>query len=63
MLCAGNADDGKNACEQDVGGPIVEGSTVVGIVAWRERCGRAGYPGLYTDVAAVRDWITEITGV
>lgn len=60
MMCAGYASGGKDACNLDTGGPLVEDSTVVGIVTWRKGCGLSGYPGVYTDVAAVKDWITQI---
>lgn len=58
MLCAGSQ---SGACEMDNGGPLTEGSVVVGIVSYRHGCDVVGYPGLYTDVAAVRDWIIQTT--
>lgn len=63
MLCAGYESENKGACRMDTGGPLVENATVVGIVTYRESCEVTGYFGIYTDVAAVRDWITQITGL
>lgn len=64
MLCAGYQEGGSDACKLDDGGPLVEGSTLVGIVSWRGvKCGEPGYPGIYTDVGALRGWIGQITGL
>lgn len=63
MLCAGYASGGKDACQNDSGGPLVEDSTIVGIVSWGNGCAQADYPGVYTDIGALRGWITEATGV
>lgn len=64
MMCAGyESGDSKGACDKDTGGPLIENTTVVGIITWRQGCEKSGYPGIYTDVAAVRDWIVEITGL
>jgi secreted trypsin-like serine protease len=54
MLCAGRG--GADTCQGDSGGPMVRpdaaGNWVeVGIVSWGYGCGRAGYPGVYTQVS------------
>ena len=62
MLCAGEEDGGKDACNGDSGGPLLEkmsdGSIVqVGIVSFGSGCARANRPGIYTRVSAFADWI------
>lgn len=62
MLCAGQK--GKDSCSGDSGGPMQIGSgpawTQIGIVSWGIGCGKSHYPGVYTRVTAVRDWIDKI---
>jgi len=55
MICAGEA--GKDSCQGDSGGPIVIGTKQVGIVSWGYGCARAGYPGVYSNVAALKTYI------
>ena len=67
MLCAGGK--GVDACEGDSGGPLVcdlevagsQPPTLCGLVSWGLGCGRSGYPGVYTEMAAFRTWIDETT--
>ncbi|XP_049809290.1 trypsin delta-like [Schistocerca nitens] len=63
MICAGEKEGGKDSCQGDSGGPLVVGSTQYGVVSWGTGCAYPGYPGVYSNVPAVRSWITEITGV
>ncbi|KAL3474807.1 trypsin-like cysteine/serine peptidase domain-containing protein [Aspergillus californicus] len=63
MFCAGVAGGGKDACQGDSGGPAVADGTLVGIVSWGSGCGRPGFPGVYTNVASFRGWITQVAGV
>lgn len=62
MLCAGQK--GKDSCSGDSGGPMQIGSgpswTQIGIVSWGIGCGKSHYPGVYTRVTAVREWIDKI---
>ncbi|XP_037068506.1 trypsin-1-like, partial [Pollicipes pollicipes] len=58
MLCAGR--QGKDSCSGDSGGPLMRVAGVVyqvGVVSWGIGCGKAQYPGVYTRVAKLRDWI------
>lgn len=63
QICAGSAGAGKDTCQGDSGGPLfVKGATAagdkqVGIVSWGYGCARV--PGVYTDVAMMRPWITQ----
>jgi secreted trypsin-like serine protease len=68
MLCAGEADGARDACNGDSGGPLftmVDGKPVqVGIVSWGEgpldanaACGHANAYGIYTRLANYKDWV------
>ncbi|CAG9091607.1 unnamed protein product [Plutella xylostella] len=59
MICAGTAAGGRDSCQGDSGGPAVMDSNrvQVGVVSFGIGCARAGYPGVYTNVAAVRRFI------
>jgi len=63
MLCAGQA--GKDSCSGDSGGPMQIGNgdtwTQIGVVSWGIGCGKSQYPGVYSRVASLRDWIDKIT--
>ncbi|XP_023288145.1 trypsin-2 [Orussus abietinus] len=64
MICAGYYDKGgKDACQGDSGGPLVANNTLYGIVSWGLGCAKPRYPGVYSNVANLRPWIKEITGV
>ncbi|XP_026326869.1 trypsin-2-like [Hyposmocoma kahamanoa] len=65
MFCAGVPEGGKDSCQGDSGGPAVQESEdkQLGIVSFGIGCARAGYPGVYTRVASVRNWIRLNTGV
>lgn len=51
MFCA--AASGKDSCNGDSGGPIINASSkvLIGGVSWGEGCAEAGYPGVYADYA------------
>ncbi|KAL0852988.1 hypothetical protein ABMA27_012771 [Loxostege sticticalis] len=62
MMCAGGA--GQDTCQGDGGAPLVcpyPGQTEryyqAGIVSWGVGCQKKGLPGVYADVAHLRDWI------
>jgi len=63
MICAGVPEGGKDACQGDSGGPLVVGDEVVGIVSWGLSCALADYPGVYSNVAPLRSFVTNTTGV
>ncbi|KAF5125880.1 Trypsin [Metarhizium anisopliae] len=63
-FCAGG--DGKDACNGDSGGPLIDEETghIIGIPvvsSWLTECGE--YPGIYTRVSSYIDWIQENLGV
>lgn len=65
FICAGG-ETGKDTCKGDGGSPLVCPSKLnpniylqAGIVAWGIGCGENGTPGVYANVAYVRDWIDE----
>ncbi|XP_049821333.1 trypsin-1-like [Aethina tumida] len=63
MICAGVQEGGKDACQGDSGGPLVADGKLVGIVSWGYGCAHPNYPGVYSNVSALRDYVTEITGL
>lgn len=63
MLCAGQK--GKDSCSGDSGGPMQIGSgstwTQIGVVSWGIGCGKSHYPGVYSRITELREWIDRIT--
>ena len=63
MLCAGTP--GGDSCRGDSGGPLTvlrRGRyELAGVVSWGISCARPQWPGVYSKVSVVRDWIVETT--
>lgn len=58
MLCAGvEGIGGKDACQGDSGGPLLVNDKLAGIVSWGRSCALPDYPGVYSNVAYLKQWI------
>lgn len=60
MLCAGQAEGGRDACQGDSGGPLVYEGVLHGVVSFGRGCGRPFSPGVYARVSSSTKWITEL---
>nr|ABZ04010.1 serine protease 2 [Costelytra zealandica] len=63
MMCAGLPEGGRDACQGDSGGPLVIDSVLIGLTSWGYGCARPGFPGVYANVPALRDYIATIAGL
>lgn len=59
MICA--SAPGKDSCFGDSGGPLTVNGTLEGVVSFGWGCADSRYPGVYSRVAYVRDWIWKYT--
>uniref|UniRef100_A0A1Y9IVM0 Peptidase S1 domain-containing protein n=1 Tax=Anopheles minimus TaxID=112268 RepID=A0A1Y9IVM0_9DIPT len=62
-ICAGHP--GRDSCNGDSGGPLLQNGTQIGLVSWgADRCG-SEYPGIYTYIGNtdIRKFILENSGV
>jgi len=62
MICAGSV--GRGSCNGDSGGPLsVLGQdgrySQIGIVSWGRGCTKYGYPGVYTRLTSLLDWVNQ----
>ncbi|KAK5997716.1 Trypsin Blo t 3 [Cladobotryum mycophilum] len=69
-FCAGVAQGGKGSCDAgtlaaglmgDMGGPVLQGNTLIGVISVRFGCARPSYPDIYTDVSSYVEWIDSKT--
>lgn len=56
----------RSGRQGDSGGPLIsQERRLIGVVSWGYGCARAGFPGIYTNVAHpdIRRFIQEVAGV
>jgi len=61
MICAGVA--GLGICNGDFGGPLVVRGQLAGIASWGIGCADGQHPGVYTNVASLKNFVTQVTGL
>lgn len=62
-FCAGLEKGGKDSCQGDSGGPFVIKNVLYGIISAGLDCAQPGYPGIYTNITALRSFIKEYAGL
>ena len=63
MICAAVDGGGKGTCRGDHGGPLVVNGVLVGIASRGIGCGDPDYPAVFSNVAVLRSFVTNQTGV
>ncbi|KAG7299929.1 hypothetical protein JYU34_016954 [Plutella xylostella] len=64
MFCGGHfLIGGVSSCQGDSGGPAVFRGVAFGIVSYARGCALPLSPTVFTNIAALRDWVTQNTGV
>ncbi|KAJ3496098.1 hypothetical protein NLG97_g2903 [Lecanicillium saksenae] len=65
MFCAGFFEAGKDSCQGDDGGPIVDKNRKVQIrmISWGDGCAFPAYPAVYSSVSVLRKFIADNTGI
>jgi trypsin len=63
MICAAVPGGVNGVCAGDYGSPLVFGCQLVGIVSWGATCGNPQVPTVYSNIAKIKDFITQETGV
>jgi len=67
MMCANLP--GQDSCQGDSGGPLftcdrnwrANGCSIIGIVSWGISCAEKNYPGVYSRVTELKNWVDRIT--
>ncbi len=64
MVCAGYEQGGKDSCQGDSGGPLIARDqnnqpVLVGVVSWGIGCARPSKYGVYANVSASQDWMSQ----
>jgi Trypsin len=56
-LCAGEG--GHDSCQGDSGSPLIQNGIVVGLVSFGRECALPNFPGVYTRISNLTDWIRQ----
>ncbi|NP_001011293.1 uncharacterized protein LOC496746 precursor [Xenopus tropicalis] len=60
LMCAGFAQDDKDSCQGDAGGPLICKGELYGIILWGNECSGRGIPGVYLKVCNFTNWMQNI---